>query len=165
MRVRCSLSVLWKLRAVVFTDVIFHFLILRRMKRAPNPHPILIPSNFVPQKGFPAVKGLSSPHLHVISYPSCVNLQLSCDRLLNTYISHGCSQGEHNRHIIHGRFFTACPRVVTLTALQTAGAFVCAHDYRAVRTVQHSRQQARSSVLTITVRFVRCRQPNRCCSL
>ena len=32
--------------------------------------------------------------------------------------------------------FTACPRVVTLTALQTAGAFVCAHDYRAVRTVQ-----------------------------
>ena len=33
-------------------------------------------------------------------------------------------------------FFTACPRVVTLTALQTAGAFVCAHDYRAVRTVQ-----------------------------
>ena len=27
---------------------------------------------------------------------------------------------------------------------------------------QHSRQQARSSVLTITVRFVRCRQPNRC---
>ena len=36
-------------------------------------------------------------------------------------------------------FFTACPRVVTLTALQT---------------------QARSSVLTITVRFVRFRQPN-----
>ena len=33
-------------------------------------------------------------------------------------------------------FSTACPRVVTLTALQTAGAFVCAHDYRAVRTVQ-----------------------------
>ena len=33
-------------------------------------------------------------------------------------------------------FFTACPRVVTLTALQTAGAFVCAHDYRAIRTVQ-----------------------------
>ena len=33
-------------------------------------------------------------------------------------------------------FFTACPRVVTLTALPTAGAFVCAHDYRAVRTVQ-----------------------------
>ena len=33
-------------------------------------------------------------------------------------------------------FFTACPRVVTLTALQTAGAFVCAHDYRVVRTVQ-----------------------------
>ena len=32
--------------------------------------------------------------------------------------------------------FTACPRVVTLPALQTAGAFVCAHDYRAVRTVQ-----------------------------
>ena len=27
---------------------------------------------------------------------------------------------------------------------------------------QHSRQQARSSVLTITTRFVRCRQPNRC---
>ena len=33
-------------------------------------------------------------------------------------------------------FFTAPPRVVTLTALQIAGAFVCAHDYRAVRTVQ-----------------------------
>ena len=27
---------------------------------------------------------------------------------------------------------------------------------------QRSRQQARSSKLTITVRFVRCRQPNRC---
>ena len=26
--------------------------------------------------------------------------------------------------------------LVTLTALQTAGAFICAHDYRAVRTVQ-----------------------------
>ena len=35
------------------------------------------------------------------------------------------------------RFFTACLQVVTLTALQTAGAFVCAHDYYcAVRTVQ-----------------------------
>ena len=33
-------------------------------------------------------------------------------------------------------FFTACPRVVTLTALQTAGAFVDALDYRAVCTVQ-----------------------------
>ena len=33
-------------------------------------------------------------------------------------------------------FFTACPRVVTLTALQTADAFVCAHNYRVVRTVQ-----------------------------
>ena len=33
-------------------------------------------------------------------------------------------------------FFTACPWVVTLTALQKAGAFVCAHDYHAVRTVQ-----------------------------
>ena len=33
-------------------------------------------------------------------------------------------------------FFTACPPVVTLTALQTAGTFVCAHDYGAVRTVQ-----------------------------
>ena len=32
--------------------------------------------------------------------------------------------------------FTACPRVVTLTALQTAGTFVCAHDCRAVRTVK-----------------------------
>ena len=33
--------------------------------------------------------------------------------------------------------FTACPRAVTLTALQTAaGAFVCANDYRAVHTVQ-----------------------------
>ena len=31
---------------------------------------------------------------------------------------------------------TPCPRVVTLTALQTAGAFVCAHDYRAVRAAQ-----------------------------
>ena len=30
--------------------------------------------------------------------------------------------------------FKACPRVVTPTALQTAGAFVRAHDYRAVRT-------------------------------
>ena len=30
-------------------------------------------------------------------------------------------------------FFTACPRVVNLTALQTAGTFVCAHDYRAAR--------------------------------
>ena len=30
----------------------------------------------------------------------------------------------------------ACPRVVTLTALQTAGAFVYTHDYRTVRTVQ-----------------------------
>ena len=29
---------------------------------------------------------------------------------------------------------------------------------------QHSRQQARSSVLTITVRFVRCRLLNRCSS-
>ena len=28
--------------------------------------------------------------------------------------------------------------------------------------LQHSRHQARSSVLTVTVRFVRCRQPNRC---
>ena len=27
---------------------------------------------------------------------------------------------------------------------------------------QHSIQQARSSVLTITVRFIRCRQPKRC---
>ena len=27
---------------------------------------------------------------------------------------------------------------------------------------QHSKQQACSSVLTITVRFVQCRQPNRC---
>ena len=33
-------------------------------------------------------------------------------------------------------FLTAYPRVVTLTALQTAGAFVCAHEYRAIRTVQ-----------------------------
>ena len=32
--------------------------------------------------------------------------------------------------------FSLHARVVTLTALQTAGAFVCAHDYRAVRTVQ-----------------------------
>ena len=34
--------------------------------------------------------------------------------------------------------FTACPRVVTLSTLHTAGAFVCAHvyAYRAVRTVQ-----------------------------
>ena len=41
-------------------------------------------------------------------------------------------------------FFTACPRVVALTALQAAGAFVFAHE------------------LTITVRIVRCRQPTRC---
>ena len=34
--------------------------------------------------------------------------------------------------------FTACPRFVTLTALQTAAAVVCAHDYRAVRTLQTS---------------------------
>ena len=28
--------------------------------RAPEPHPTLNPSNFVPKKGFPVVKGLSS---------------------------------------------------------------------------------------------------------
>ena len=33
-------------------------------------------------------------------------------------------------------FFTAWPRVVILTALQTASAFVGAHEYRAVCTVQ-----------------------------
>ena len=33
-------------------------------------------------------------------------------------------------------FFTACPRVVTLTALQTASTFVCAHDYGAVHMMQ-----------------------------
>ena len=43
-------------------------------------------------------------------------------------------------------FFTACPRVVTLTALQTAGVFVCAHDYRAVRTVQAALQTATAVV-------------------
>ena len=36
----------------------------------------------------------------------------------------------------HCPYFTACPRVVTLTALQTAGAFVYTQDYRAVRTAQ-----------------------------
>ena len=39
-------------------------------------------------------------------------------------------------------FFTACPRVVTLTTLQTAGVFVCAHDYSAVRAVQATLQTA-----------------------
>ena len=44
--------------------------------------------------------------------------------------------------ILYGGFwfdcscFTARPRVVTLTVLQTASAFGCAHGYRAVRTVQ-----------------------------
>ena len=33
-------------------------------------------------------------------------------------------------------FFTSCPGVITLTALQAAGAVVCVHDYRAVRTEQ-----------------------------
>ena len=33
------------------------------------------------------------------------------------------------------RFFTARSRVVALTALQTAGAFVCARDFCAVHTV------------------------------
>ena len=32
-------------------------------------------------------------------------------------------------------FFTSRPRVVTLAAFQTEGAFVCVHDYRAVFTV------------------------------
>ena len=41
--------------------------------------------------------------------------------------------------ILYGGFwfgcfcFTGCPRVVTLTALQTAGAFVYTHGYRAFR--------------------------------
>ena len=43
-------------------------------------------------------------------------------------------------------FFTACPRAVTLTALQTAGVFVCAHDYRAVSTVQAALQTATAVV-------------------
>ena len=34
-------------------------------------------------------------------------------------------------------FFTACLRVITLTARQTAGVFLsCVHDYRAFCTVQ-----------------------------
>ena len=36
----------------------------------------------------------------------------------------------------HVVILVACPRVVTLTARKTAGAFVYTHDYRAVRTVQ-----------------------------
>ena len=43
-------------------------------------------------------------------------------------------------------FFTACWRVVTLTALQTAAVFVCAHDYRAVPTVQAVLQTATAVV-------------------
>ena len=45
-------------------------------------------------------------------------------------------------------FFTACPRVVHLTALQAAGVFLCVHDYRAVRTVQVALQTATAVVST-----------------
>ena len=40
-------------------------------------------------------------------------------------------------------FFTACLRVITLTALQAAGVFLsCVHDYRAFCTVQAVLQTA-----------------------
>ena len=42
--------------------------------RAPDPLSRLNPSNFVPKNGFPVVKGLSSPHFHVFSSASCVDL-------------------------------------------------------------------------------------------
>ena len=54
-----------------------------------------------------------------------------------------------NRRYLYGGFgfdcslSTACPRVVTLTVFQTAGVFLCAHDYRAVRTVQAALQTAK----------------------
>ena len=40
------------------------------------------------------------------------------------------------RFLVRLLLFTACPRLVTLAALQATGTFVCPHDYRAVRTVQ-----------------------------
>lgn len=44
-------------------------------------------------------------------------------------------------------FFTACPRVVTLAALQTAAVFsLFFHDYRASRTVQTALQTATAVV-------------------
>ena len=43
-------------------------------------------------------------------------------------------------------FFHACPRVVTLTTLQTAGMFVCAHLHLAVRTVQATPDSNRCSL-------------------
>ena len=40
-------------------------------------------------------------------------------------------------------FFTACPRVITLTAFQTAGVFLsCVYDYRSNCTVQAVLQTA-----------------------
>ena len=44
--------------------------------------------------------------------------------------------------------FTSCPRVVTLTTLQTAVVFIYAHDFRAVRTVQAARQTATAVVFS-----------------
>ena len=41
-----------------------------------------------------------------------------------------------NCMVVFGSIALACPRVVTLRAIQSAGVFVCAHDYRAVGTVQ-----------------------------
>ena len=50
--------------------------------RAPEPLPILNPSNFVPKNGFPVVKGLSSPHFRL-----CTGFRPSAERRLGVNLT------------------------------------------------------------------------------